>query len=392
MLVGERSAGLSGAYTALSDDPSGLYYNPAGIVYSPSNNLSASVNAYQGIKIHYDNVGEGDLDWDRKSSTFMPNFFGIIKHVSFGTLGISYAVTESLFEDQDQEYYNLSATDPEDEVRQMIINYNNEEKNYNFGPSFAFKITDNLSLGTTLYAHYRKVQFIDNEYTVFSDNEGYEWTDWYNDNWEETEWGIKPILGLMWLTNNQKISVGLTLSRTFILDSDLYGQRIAATFHEEGSQVQEFYTYAFNSKRKYPFAATLGVAYFPSYSLLFTCDLSYYAATNDNVFGDRRPVFNGAFGIEYYPKDSVALRTGLSTNMASTYDLEKGKPDQEEHVNMYGMTLSISYFSKGKSITLGTLYSYGKGETTLGQWKDSHIINDMSIEKLMFFISASTAY
>ena len=46
-LIGYRAAGLGGAYTAISDDPSGLYYNPAGIVYAQTSNLSASVNAFQ---------------------------------------------------------------------------------------------------------------------------------------------------------------------------------------------------------------------------------------------------------------------------------------------------------------------------------------------------------
>ena len=35
MLVGNRAAGLGGAYTAISDDPTGCYYNPAGIAFSP---------------------------------------------------------------------------------------------------------------------------------------------------------------------------------------------------------------------------------------------------------------------------------------------------------------------------------------------------------------------
>src|SRR3990172_2529925 len=47
ILIGDRAAGMAGAYTAISDDPSGLYYNPAGIVFAPRRSFSASVNAYQ---------------------------------------------------------------------------------------------------------------------------------------------------------------------------------------------------------------------------------------------------------------------------------------------------------------------------------------------------------
>ena len=54
MLIGERATGLGGAYTAIADDPSGLYYNPAGIVYSLGSKLSASMNTFYHVKKHYE--------------------------------------------------------------------------------------------------------------------------------------------------------------------------------------------------------------------------------------------------------------------------------------------------------------------------------------------------
>ena len=36
-LVGERAAGMGGAFTAIANDPSGTYYNPAGLVDIKSN-------------------------------------------------------------------------------------------------------------------------------------------------------------------------------------------------------------------------------------------------------------------------------------------------------------------------------------------------------------------
>ncbi len=34
LLIGDRASGMGGAYTAVSDDATGLYYNPAGIAYA----------------------------------------------------------------------------------------------------------------------------------------------------------------------------------------------------------------------------------------------------------------------------------------------------------------------------------------------------------------------
>ena len=45
-LVGERAAMMGGAYTALSEDLSGAFYNPAGIAFTEGALISLSANVY----------------------------------------------------------------------------------------------------------------------------------------------------------------------------------------------------------------------------------------------------------------------------------------------------------------------------------------------------------
>ncbi len=45
-ITGGRAVGLGGAFTALSDDPSGMYYNPAGLVDDDHTDVSVSANLY----------------------------------------------------------------------------------------------------------------------------------------------------------------------------------------------------------------------------------------------------------------------------------------------------------------------------------------------------------
>ena len=45
-IVGERAAGMGGAFTAIADDPSATYYNPAGLVGAQKDILSASLSVY----------------------------------------------------------------------------------------------------------------------------------------------------------------------------------------------------------------------------------------------------------------------------------------------------------------------------------------------------------
>src|SRR4051812_22116956 len=53
VLVGERGASLGGAFLAISDDPSGVFYNPAGIVFGFENYISGSANTYTSSKTVY---------------------------------------------------------------------------------------------------------------------------------------------------------------------------------------------------------------------------------------------------------------------------------------------------------------------------------------------------
>ena len=72
MIIGERAAGMGGAFTALSDDTSGMYYNPAGIVHAQTKSLSASVNAYYSLSKKYSGVIAG-ADLKRNYSAIVPN-------------------------------------------------------------------------------------------------------------------------------------------------------------------------------------------------------------------------------------------------------------------------------------------------------------------------------
>ena len=94
ILIGDRASGMGGAYTAVSDDASGLFYNPAGIVYVTDRNFTASVNAYSSQTKTYDNVIAGQ-PFERKSSALLANYFGFVKPVGNLKLGFSFAVPDS---------------------------------------------------------------------------------------------------------------------------------------------------------------------------------------------------------------------------------------------------------------------------------------------------------
>lgn len=390
-LIGNRAAGMGGAYTAISDDPSGLYHNPAGIVYSQASNLTASVNAFSVGEKRYKAVLGGIYDWERESYSLLPNFFGIIQPLGEGVLGMSYAVPDSLIEDQDQQFnddFPSSITGVN--IDSYTININKKDNTYKFGPSYAVGFGPNLSVGLTLYFHYREKDFIKNEYVLLDNTttgnsyKDFEWTSFY---YETFEYGYEPILGVMW-SPIDRLSLGLKISQTQIFYSDTTSQN---TFRSEiQGTVTNNATNMVNrdDKREQPLNVTLGLAWFASDTILFSSDLSWFSSTADAFFGDKQSVLDLALGLEWYMNPRVALRTGVFTQNANTKEVEAGLQNQDEHLNYYGGSVSLSRFSRNSSITGGFTYSMGSGDAQV-------FANDTSIQEVEgynYTIYLSTSY
>jgi long-chain fatty acid transport protein len=380
VLIGDRASGMGGAYTAISDDAAGLYYNPAGIVFSSSKNISASVNAYQNLTKRYKGVVGSD-PWERKSSSLQPNYFGIIQPVGKVTFGFSYAVPDAIHENQDQIFYNLPPN-----VASSVINFNNDDDTYNFGPSVAVALGKNASIGMTLYLHQRRAQAILNQLTNFTPP-GYIWSNLYV---ETKEQGVRPVLGLEW-SPVEKLSLGFAASRVLLYDSSTTIQVTCSSDTTPGcTPSPAFSSVSFDTKRKYPLQMAVGVAYFASPSLLMSVDATYYSKVHDADFGDKEAVLNIAIGTEYYFNKEWAIRGGVFTNRANTPDLDPAQLNQREHMDLYGTSLSLSRFTRNTSVSLGGIVSYGTGKAQIA--RNDPAIQDASTFGWTLFLSSSYSY
>ncbi len=376
ILIGDRASGMGGAYTAVSDDPSGLYYNPAGVAYSNRNNLSASVNAYNSTAISYKGVLGGG-NWNRTSSNLLPNFFGVVQPLSKGVVGFSYAVTDSILENQDEHFTNIGT------ITDFVLNVNNEDNTYKLGPSYAQQITDNLAVGITLYLHMRSSETIVNQQIDISGQPhlsqiGYLQTD---------ETGIEPILGVMW-SPMDKLSLGASLRQTSIISSSIKNQLTTDTT-----------TGFINStdSRAYPLELSLGAAYFASDRLLYSADFNYYSkasgqvnTSTDNPLRSKAATWNASAGVEYYVDSSWAFRGGVFTNRANTPTVKSGGTNQPEHVDLLGASFSVSRFTRNSSITAGFAYAQGNGKAQ--PISDVTNIYNESANSLTLFLSTSYSY
>ena len=99
-MVGERGAGMGGAFTALADEATGAFYNPAGIVVDQSALIQASMSAY---KLRYKRATVLDvcgkqLEEDDSGFFGFPATFGFVK--LFGSrvrhaVGLTLAVPQA---------------------------------------------------------------------------------------------------------------------------------------------------------------------------------------------------------------------------------------------------------------------------------------------------------
>ena len=379
ILIGDRASGMGGAYTAVSDDPGGMYYNPAGLAYSTGKNLSASVNAYSVTNRTYKGV-IGGQDYNRTSSTLLPNFFGIIQPIGKLKVGFSYVVPDSNQEDQDQQFarpdYNANE----------VINFNNKNNTNLFGPSAAVKVNDAVSVGATLYVHKRDTEAIFNDSILSVNGTDYVWENAYT---ESDEWGIKPIVGVMWAPMD-KLSLGLTVSKTVVLTSEITKQTTKSV-NATAFPAKTYDTYS--DKRSYPYQVTVGAAFFPNSSLLLSADVSYYSAfdyTLAGQFNKRDAVINGALGAEYFVNKSWAVRGGLFTDFTNTPKIVNDTSDQLEHINLFGGSMTVSHFTKNTSITLGGSYKYGNGEAKVAGGING--VQDVTANNWTMFVSSSYSY
>lgn len=373
ILIGDRAAGMGGAYSAVSDDPSGLYYNPAGIAHADGASLNGSVNAYNNTFSEYKNVF-GNKSWKRMSSGLIPNFFGLIQPFAGGMVGFSVVVTDAVADDQDQHFSDFTPTGGET-VDDYYINFNNHDSTYNIGPSFAFKLRGDLAVGLTLYGHYRKKQLILNQQTFLANGQ----QRWTSDYRQTTEYGINPVLGLMW-SPFERLSLGMSMRKTLLLRSDSRNQQTDKLASD--TAITQPIISTFTTRRELPLEIKLGSAYFASDRLLFSGDLAWSQSA-----GARLSVMNVALGSEYYVDAQWALRAGVFTNMANTPKLNAAQTGQLEHVDLYGGSFSVTHFTRNSSLSLGINGSLGDGQAQV-----SSGTQDLRVWSLTTFIAASNSF
>jgi len=392
-IVGDRALGMAGAYAGISDDPAGMYYNPAGIAYSSSASISANVNTVQALDISYKDALNDEYDYNRNSFQVLPNFFGVLQPLGGWMVGFSSSIVDSAQEKQDQEFSAFA------DIERFILNSTNVDTVYNIGPTVAKKLSDELSIGLSLHFHYRRAEFISNQHYKFNadDNREILWVNIYN---KKSEQGIRPKLGIQW-SPASNWSIGLVVDKTFLVAASETSQLSRCVtnsiavgcldFPDEDKNPddrKDAEITEYTDTRTYPWQVRTGIAWFPNSALLVSADAIYNSGVIVAGRG-REPTLDGALGLEWYWSPKWAFRGGVYTAFASTPELIKGESGQEAHIDIYGLTTSVTRFNKGSAISLGLIGNYGNGSA---QITATDLIQETTLSGMTAFFTTSYRY
>lgn len=394
-MVGERAGGMGGAFTAISDDPSGAFYNPAGLAFAYENQISLSVNTIRYENNKFSNV-VGGQDYSVDYQSLFPSFFGVVQTLGPGKFAISVVINNADLAEQYEFISNISTDPLEDNF--ISLTYDLQDQTTLFGPSYSLQISDTFTIGLSIFGSYRKRKSINSQVTQKNEDpvnsQGIYPFAVFNTNQTKKVLGVVSILGLQFMPG-KNLSIGLkgSLESTFSNKfEEHYTQKIASTGSADSSQNLLILGNYSKKVTDYQYAMdyAIGAAFFVSKNFILSADIKMNPAKDykilvrdlnpsNNNFGyvnndlnlaepryliltaSTETVINGALGMEYYVTPNFPVRLGAFTNFANTK--ESSPQAGGEHIDLYGGTLGIAWQTANSSISLTSMFQYGTGKS-----------------------------
>ncbi len=397
LMVGERAAGLGGAYVALSDDTAGLFHNPAGTPYSQEL-ASATVNVLNRVETEYEEFFPDGASLSSTSSGLVPSYFGVQRSVGPYVLGFSIAVTDSLSERQiDSTAFAMNGATVDEFLSGDI-----DVDVYNAGPSVAMNFGGGWSGGMTLYGSYRDLResrSIGGEATRTGVEAGT--TERLNVltsyRIEDTQYGLRPVLGLQYRASRG--SLGLTVSRDFGIDREYHyfyrSSRNLVSQNADGVQTPlQVLNIDSDSKsselQRYPWQISAGASFLLTPSWRIALQADHYTEVTQTVIAGAdansppvtrrfRDVTNFSIGTEVSLAHRTRVRGALYSDYANASVDDAGKFERREDIDLIGGALGFTYDSGKRQYKAGFYYSQGSGKGTLGDLGELNFSGEQAV-------------
>lgn len=389
--IGDRAIGMGGAYTAIADDASAIWYNPAGLVHIQGTMLSLSATAYQYKKLTYENFVEFEESQSSKPASYKSKSINVYPSTLAYSLGFGENIKHGLafailVADSDE---SSGSVDFSNNLETMHMTFESSEKynDYYTGPAYAVG-TKNISLGvSSLFRIYDKKY----SYNLFEDSNPPGHTSKYissrsfSENYRHYSW--IPTIAAQYKSQTG-FSAGLVFSfRSVRLGGKTEVSRVITTAGTESFQgadqhSQEHDNETLDTQLKLPWKLRLGLAY---ESEKFTVEFTTEVSGPLDEYLDRKELLTGSteaehtryekelgydfnLGIEYKITNAYALRTGFFTKFShypgfpNVSNIVGNGPAGDHYEDAIGLNIGLGNLdSKFKtSYTISVTRGYGK--------------------------------
>ncbi|MBX9837572.1 MAG: hypothetical protein K2X69_04560 [Silvanigrellaceae bacterium] len=371
-LIGERAAAMGGAYTAISDDPTGLYYNPGGIVFSKDKEISlSSVGYYLNSQSVNSIYGIKNYQGTQTNSDILNVFFGFTTKVTLFSddfyIGFAVYVPDNTNIYTQVNFNNISNIQIGKNtisVRSFISTLREVGKESIYSVSISKKIKENLGLGLSIGFFDRQGNGISTNNITFgpflsylSQDINYSTSD--VNNYSMFIRGIHFNIGALYkLLNNLSFGFSMNYKLPILQNYTASALESASVVNSNGvslGTVQEYNFDQYNNKYtsfsknsfvdQLPIQMRYGIAWRPFDITLLSFDVIYYTGIHSDIdYYNLKPILNYSFGSETKIIENLAFRFGLFTN-----NWAGAKTEPEEIIN-----------SDYKGITGGLALDYNK--------------------------------
>src|SRR2546423_2543382 len=407
-VVGGRAAGMGGAFTALADDGSAPYYNPGGLAFVRKSQLSLSGSVYGLVSGRQaDALGDGHDFTFRDLNIFPVSTSAVWKLAGGGSpdadgtaLALSVFVPDA-FRTNDRD--NLGSS-------QNAFFVSSEQQTVWAGATWARRF-GRIGVGATGFFLFGTALSQLELTAIASDSPSRFVT--VTSRVDETTYGVVGALGVRWDATDQ-LHLGLSAYSPEIgWGSRRSFARIATgdNLSGPGQPAAIFVVNAddLSASPTLPLRVQAGVAWSIG-PLLLSGDATFLgardvrddegrAAEGLDRHVHRRPVVNGAVGLEYRLSEAVPLRLGFFTDFAATNAPIASPPgapsqnaDNTTHIHRYGGTTSIGLRTEHTATDVGINLSYGKGTDLSPNNLNFSDLKPTSSSQLLVYLLLASAY
>jgi long-chain fatty acid transport protein len=397
VVVGERAAGMGGAFTALADDGSAPYYNPAGLALLEESHVSISGSGWQ-IRRETVKGYLGGSGIDQLSNSIIPSASGGVSPFWGGRAALAIVVPE--FEDYAVDW----VPGPEQlgsGLKQAHIVRQKKNHTYLVGLAYGTKVADNFSLGGTAFFHYRSSLVHREDWYLASAPDAQGWTgrQVVSDISQEVT-ALRLFGGMLWHPRGPEGNLHLGLSIRFNASASVTTASRAVEFRtQDPAGVAGFERVADDCKvtggcvptsdDAIPSAIAAGVAWSPFDWATVSADATYFSSVVVNGLVSRKAVLNWAAGGEARLRESWTLRAGAFSNYSSAPDLSGGNALQPDRVNEHGVSAAVGWGDGPTTTTCGIRFSAGAGRTTAVTPAGETVQRDVDAYQVTLFLGGT---